>query len=85
MTSLQRGDNPDPFISENFSLKHDKDVRLGFVRKVYGILSVQMLVTTVFCFFACIPNMQNVGGNIVIGQTAEVAAAASKSGFFFGF
>ena len=39
MSSLQRGDNPDPFISENFSLKNDKDVRLGFVRKVYGILS----------------------------------------------
>ena len=85
MTSLQRGDNPDPFISENFSLKHDKDVRLGFVRKVYGILSVQMMVTTAFCFFACVPNMGNVKGNIVIGQTAAASDAASKSGFFFGF
>ena len=59
MTSLQRRNNPDPFTSENFSLKFDKDVRLGFIRKVYGILSVQMLFTVAFCFIACLPNLQN--------------------------
>ena len=57
MTSLQRRNNPDPFVSENFSLKFDKQVRLGFVRKVYGILTAQMLITSIFCFIACIPNL----------------------------
>ena len=85
MTSLQRGDNPDPFVSQNFSLKCDKEVRLGFVRKVYGILSAQMLCTTAFCLFACIPNLGNFKGNIVIGQTPADAGAAAHSGFFFAF
>ena len=40
-------------MSENFSLKFDKEVRLGFIRKVYGILSTQLLFTTGFCFMAC--------------------------------
>ena len=38
-------------------LKCDKEVRLGFVRKVYGILSAQMLCNTAFCLFACLPNL----------------------------
>ena len=39
MTSYLGGDNPDPFTSSDMGLKNDKDVRLGFVKKVYGILS----------------------------------------------
>ena len=57
MTSLQRNENPDPFVSENFSLKFDKEVRLGFIRKVYGILSTQLLFTTGFCVMACWSNI----------------------------
>ena len=57
MTSMQRGDNPDPFISQNFSLKSDPETRLGFVRKVYGILSAQMALTSFFCFLAVLPNL----------------------------
>ena len=53
MTSLYKT-KADPFVSENFSLTSNKDIRLGFIRKVYGILTTQMLITIVFCFFACI-------------------------------
>ena len=42
----------DPFTSQNFSLKNDPSTRMGFVRKVYGILSAQLLLTTVMIFFA---------------------------------
>ena len=31
---------------------HDREVRFGFIRKVYGILSVQLLFTTAFCLAA---------------------------------
>ena len=44
-------------MSENFSLKHDKDTRLGFVRKVYGILSTQLAFTVAFCLMAVLPNL----------------------------
>ena len=57
MSSLQRAKNPDPFVSENFSLKNDGKTRLDFVRKVYGILSAQLLMTTVFVALACLPHI----------------------------
>ena len=38
-------------------MKYDSKIRLGFIRKVYGILSTQMLMTTVMCFAACLPNL----------------------------
>ena len=57
MSAIQRTQNPDPFTSENFSLKYDTETRLGFIRKVYGILSAQMLITTLFCFAACLPKL----------------------------
>ena len=59
MASLQRAKNPDPFVSENFSLKHDGKTRLDFVRKVYGILSAQLLMTTVFVTLACLPTIDH--------------------------
>lgn len=37
------------FEFKNLSLKmNDKKHRLGFIRKVYGILSVQLLINTIF-------------------------------------
>ena len=35
----------------------DPSVRLGFIRKVYGILSVQFLLTSLMVFFASAPTM----------------------------
>jgi FtsH-binding integral membrane protein len=32
----------------SFSERYDKQIRLGFVRKVYGILSVQLIITSIF-------------------------------------
>lgn len=34
--------------------KFRSDMRLGFIRKVYGILSVQLFVTTLFVFVGCV-------------------------------
>jgi len=32
----------------------NESIRLGFIRKVYGILSIQLLITTLFCLIAMI-------------------------------
>ena len=32
----------------------NQSIRLGFIRKVYGILSIQLLITTLFCLIAMI-------------------------------
>lgn len=38
----------DKGLNGEFGLPNDPEIRMGFVKKVYGILSVQMLVTTIF-------------------------------------
>ena len=38
--------------SNNINIK--AEMRLGFIRKVYGILSAQLLLTTIFSGIACI-------------------------------
>ena len=53
---MQRGER-DPFVSENFSLKNDPQVRKGFVKKVYGILSAQIFLTALLCGLATLPNL----------------------------
>lgn len=35
--------------NENFEEKINMEIRLGFIRKVYGILSLQLLITVIFC------------------------------------
>jgi len=60
MTTLQRGKNPDPFVSENFSLKSDKNTRLKFVYKVYGILSAQLAFTSLMVLGATL-NADKIG------------------------
>jgi protein lifeguard len=35
--------------NENFEEKINMEIRLGFIRKVYGILSLQLLITVLFC------------------------------------
>ena len=44
-------------MSENFGLKSNPEIRIGFVKKVYGILTAQLLFTTLFVFAACLPNI----------------------------
>ena len=47
-------------IENNYSQAKEEEIRteinttirLGFIRKVYGILSIQLFITTIFCFFA---------------------------------
>ena len=41
----------EPLNGFEYGLKDDPQVRLGFVRKVYGILSAQLSVTAVYCLF----------------------------------
>ena len=38
------------FINNSGGLKNDLNTRMGFIRKVYGILAAQMTLTTVFVF-----------------------------------
>jgi len=52
---LLGGDNP--AIESGNALLTDVNVRLGFVKKVYGILSVQLGITTLFVYLACVPNI----------------------------
>ena len=37
---------------EEIRLEINTTIRLGFIRKVYGILSIQLFITTIFCFYA---------------------------------
>ena len=47
--------NTDNIYSSKEEEVHDEvetKIRLGFIRKVYGILSIQLLITTIFCIFS---------------------------------
>ena len=41
-------------MGQSNSLYYNKQLRLGFIRKVYGVLSVQLLVTMVMCMFSIV-------------------------------
>ncbi|CAG0883259.1 unnamed protein product [Cyprideis torosa] len=48
MNTASSGYTQDPELGGNFSAFDDQNVRRGFIRKVYGILMVQLLITLAF-------------------------------------
>jgi FtsH-binding integral membrane protein len=52
--AYQNNDNYSNSKEEEIRNEVDTMVRLGFVRKVYGILSVQLFVTTMFSLIAMV-------------------------------
>ena len=49
-TSDYQTDDFKSFDTEERLKDINLSIRLGFIRKVYGILSIQLLITTILCF-----------------------------------
>lgn len=54
--AYQNNDNYSNSKEEEVRTEIDTMIRLGFIRKVYGILSVQLFVTTMFSLIAMVSN-----------------------------
>ncbi len=53
-TSDYQTDDFKSFDTEERLKDINLSIRLGFIRKVYGILSIQLLITTILCLIAMI-------------------------------
>lgn len=65
-------------------LTSDVNVRLGFVKKVYAILSVQLGITTLFAYLACVPAISPTSAFAMSGFIKGYSTALLSTGIMIG-